>query len=354
MSNSTGNMSTTTKAMSFNDMVYDMSLNFQRNVNYFVMPCICIIGVAFNLFCCYVFLHSSFRTKMYRLLFWVSFFHASALSIMIFLPIITTKNWYYAFSLSTAVYRLVFRPWLHNTLSMCALMCNLAVSWDRYILVSRKCNCFCSRIPHFALAVAFFFISAPCFMFVFFAYYIGNKKNPQLPDEKFYTLIYSDFGKSQNFNIVRIIMFGIRDLVAWIVFVIINTLLVLETKKHFNKKKRLVGAQPSTLVPSVVGESTGKKADTPKKSETEKAENRVTMMVLYSSIVLIIGRVPNMVQILFFIFNPITGINIFVFNICAILLFSSYTVQIFIYYFFDKNFNTFVKNNVFKKLFCRR
>ena len=83
------------------------------------------------------------------------------------------------------------------------------------------------------------------------------------------------------------------------------------------------------------------------KNESEQAEIRTTIMILVSSIVLILGRLPYFIQLVMFIQN--TGVSaLFTNTISFITSFLSFSVQFFIYYFFDKNFKK-IFSEFFKK-----
>lgn len=230
---------------------------FQRDSNNFIHPPICLVGFIINIFCCLIFISPKFKNlNMYFYLFCCSFCHAAALCIMIFQPLVATTDLGVLRSLGTTVYRLYFRAWLHNTFSMCSLLCNLAVSWDRYILVSQRCKCFVTKIPPTIIVGTFWVFSALCFIYTFFAYDITEHSSSR-PDNKLFTLAYTEFGRSVGFNIVRIVMFGTRDFIIWIVYVSINIMLLLATKKHMNKKKAMTkNYQMSTIQGSTIGNPT--------------------------------------------------------------------------------------------------
>nr|QVK45826.1 G protein-coupled receptor [Proales similis] len=316
--------------------------NFEDLMFLYFHPGISIFGFVCNLICLAVFLTPRFRkNNMYVMMGAASFFYAAALGIMMGLPSIRTEvRWSY----SVAVYRLYFRPWLHNTFSMCALCCNIAVSWDRYVLIGRRFKCSCTQIPPILLMIIFFIVSAILFGFVLFAYTVS-------PHPLGFSLLYTDFGNSAEVFIVRVIAFGTRDILLWIVFVFINTLLVIETKRHMSKKKALAGAKSEAT--STNTDNAGKTEAAASKSASEKAERRVTNMVLVNSLILVLGRTPHAVQIMFYFLSgpELIAVRSYFNSISTLIILASYSLNLFIFWMYDKNFKGFIKE-VLGKLKC--
>jgi hypothetical protein len=336
-------------------------------------PIFSYIGCITNLICCVVFMNEKFRkTKMYQLLFWVSLNYALALAICIFYPIFHSVDPIISTSYSSVIYRWLIRTWVYNSFIMTGLLCNLAVSWDRYILISQKCRCFCGKIPVLALVGVFYLFSFSSFFFPAFAYRPVNFVN----NTEFWTLDYTDFGRSNGFTIVRIFMFGLRDIIVWICFIFINAMLVYKTKKHMTKKITLTKSnaridQKDTPSINVNDKTLAQKNSSinysksenmlskdltvvlrrdaiKRKNTSNKTELRITIMVIVSSCVLILGRLPYFGQLIFYFIEAGDLYKIQSTFFSFIFAFISYNLQIFSFYFFDKNFKIYIREKMSK------
>lgn len=337
--------------------IVEISKVYSRvNIRY-IMPAICAVGIVTNLICCVIFLMPKFKLKIYKLLFWKSLFHLAALLIQVFTPVVSGSKVSNTFA--TTVYRWVIRTWVFNGFCMAALLCNLAVSFDRVIMISKKCDCFCSKIPEIVLVVVFLVLSLACFFFPFFAYYIVHPKN-QPPG--YYTLQYTDWGNSFSFFQVRIAMFGLRDVILWFFFVLVNVWLVYEARKMFQRKAALLTkavTHPQKETTLAIEESNARKTSNQCSPETshvkshpkslsDRAERRMTIMTIVMSIVLAVGQMPYFWNILLYgIFynagNPYrNGVTSFLNHLAFDMIYVSFAVSVFIYYFFDKNFKSVI------------
>jgi hypothetical protein len=333
--------------------------------NLVLAPVVSGIGFFLNLVCCGVFLTANFKMRMYKLLFWTSFFHAFALLIQTFQPILLDVPLGYSFG--ACVYRMALRTWIYNAFTMTALLCNIAVSFDRYIMVSRKCKCFCSNIPVYVLVGIFLVFSLACFCFPMFAYYIGPWTS-DLGNEYFW-VYYTDFAFSPGFDYIRFVMFGFRDCVLWFTFVIINVMLLLETKKHFRNHKRLTlgfgkksyGPGQSTAAstsPTALQANQAAQNNTRADSEKNRAERRITLMVVVTSVVLIFGQVTYFIAIMcttlthFTVPSPsyyFRGATSLIYTTSILSNQIGYSVLFFVFFFFDKNFKGFIVQKIFRK-----
>jgi hypothetical protein len=345
-------------------------------INYvFLAPVICGIGFILNMIACGIFMTAEFKLKMYRLLFWTSFFHGVALLVQTLEPITQLDSTYA--SHFEAVYRMAIRTWIYNAFTMTALLCNVAVSFDRYIMVSKRCECFFSKIPVLVLVSVFFLISLACFCFPMFAYYI--KLYISESGREYFWLYYTDFGYSDGFSDVRIVMYGFRDCILWFIFVVINVLLLFETRKHFRNKKRLrVGFENNNATTtqnntaatlqtasrlnnrltrkSLVAQTNATQVrGNLKRTDAEKAEIRITRMTIVTSVVLIFGQVSYFINILcttitgFTNSSPTMYLNAVLRFINTIAILSNevaYAALFFVFYFFDKNFKGFILKKI--------
>jgi hypothetical protein len=325
-------------------------------MNYtYLTPVVSLIGFILNSISCGIFLTADFKIRMYRLLFWTSFFHAFALLIQVFEPISQNpEHSPVAGSFIAAVYIMAIRTWIYNALTMTALLCNIAVSFERYIVISRKCKCFCTNIPVYVLVGIFLVFSLACFCFPLIAYYIG----PWTSDlgNTYFWVYYSDFGNTLGFDHFKIVMFGLRDCILWIVFVTINVMLLFETRKHFRSRRRLTQG---------IGHKTGQNKTTStvqaasnpvqvnqaaRNNEQNNAERRITLMVIVMSVVLIFGQVSYFISILFariVIYAELvvpSAINRIILTTAILSNVVGYSVLFFIFIAFDKNFKRFIMN----------
>lgn len=322
--------------------------------NNYIISAICSFGIVTNIICCIVFLLPKFKIKIYQFLFWKSFFHLAGLLIQVFTPVIYSSS--LGNTYATTLYRWVFRTWVYNSFCMAALFCNLAVSFDRLIMISKKCDCFLSRVPVLVLLVAFFVFSLACFFFPLFTYYIAPGSPEYYPDGGAYQLYYTEWGRSLGNTIVRITMFSLRDIVLWILFVVVNVILLYEARKVFRRKANMTAA----TVHVVSGTLDRKQSDTPlSKSKGNKmsnqAERRMTNMTVVMSAVLAFGQMPYAITIIMWgvwyssSTDYTNGISVMLNHLAFDMLYFSFGVSIFIYYFFDKNFKTTI-DDFFKKI----
>ncbi len=112
---------------------------------------------------------SKFNSRTYRLLFWSTFFYGVALLIRAFEPVTVIEP--ISYSYSTQVYKMGFRTWLYNSVAMTALLTNLAVSFDRYLLITNRFQTCCTKIPVLVLICIFFILCLGCFCFPLYVYY---------------------------------------------------------------------------------------------------------------------------------------------------------------------------------------
>jgi hypothetical protein len=173
--------------------------------------------------------------RIYRLLFWSTLFYDVALFIRAFEPV--TQFEPVSDSYGAQCYKMGFRTWLYNSAAMTALLTNLAGSFDRYTLITNKCQCCCTKMPVLALVGIFLVFSLACFCF--HTYFVVHHQLAKT-GESYFSLDYTSFGKTIGPDVIRIFMFGFRDCVLWFAFVIINVLLIFETKRCMQKKAILV------------------------------------------------------------------------------------------------------------------
>lgn len=318
------------------------------NLNY-IVPSICAFGIITNIICCLIFTAPVFKLRMYHLLLSVTSFQTIALLMQVFTPVVTSKNDAISHSYATTVYRMGFRTWLYNAFAMCSLLLNLAVSFDRYIMISRKCNCFLSKVPVTVLIIVFCSVSLACFSFPMFSYYIAC--DPASNGTYFY-LDNTPFGNSAGFVEIRLAMFFLRDFVIWLIFVVINVMLFYETKKYMNKKKALVSkGRPSTVGTQVQAESASRGGSRGKERQSDQVEMKMAIMIIVMSSVIAVGQMPYFIGIVllavgFYAYIPqraaFDSLQNFVNNIGFTCLYTSFSVNIFLYYFFDRNFENYV------------
>jgi hypothetical protein len=198
-----------------------------------------------------------------------------------------------------------------------------------------------------------------------FVYYISKYYTEN--GNEYFNLAYTDFGLSEGFDNIRIVMFGFRDCILWFVFVTINVMLLLETRKHFRIKKRLrasfvningpIENNISPALPASINHTNMSIEDNRKIVDMqlyndEKAEMGITRMVIITCVVQVFGQLTYFISILCTTitrYTEHTSWSWYLFYtlrfILAFAIFSNYvafSAQFFIFYFFDLNFKEFI------------
>ena len=138
-----------------------------------------------------------------------------------------------------------------------------------------------------------------------------------------YYVGYSEFGQHIGKKVFESIDSIIRDFICIALIVILNVLNLVFMKKAMKRKKSI-------------------STDNTTKSKAERAENRITIMVIFTGLVVILAHVPLM-----FYFLPIPALSLVVqsncfYDITAFFYDLAYFANFFLYFFF---------NNVFKQTF---
>lgn len=230
---------------------------------------------------------------------------------------------------------LVINNYIGRVTLLMSILLELAANFNRYRVITNKFTFFDKISIHLKILIIVFY----CFAFYIYIFFQENCLIPNeliLSNETMSYYIYVTNFTNTNLGIVLKFMHTfVRDVVCIILIMVLNILILIFMRQSFKRKRELAPNTPSSA------------AKIEQNRKLEKSENNLTYMILTSSLINILGHMVLFINLL-----PIDSIK---YNSCfnsvaPFLLYFSYSINFFVYYFFNKNFKRYFKINFIKIL----
>jgi hypothetical protein len=228
---------------------------------------------------------------------------------------------------------LVFNNYIGRISLLMSILLELAANFNRYRIITNK-FIFLNKI---SIYFKFLLIILYCFSFYV---YIFFQENCLIPDQSLnetmsYYIYVTNFTNTELGIGLKFMHTFIRDVICIILIMVLNIFTLIFMRQSFKRKRELAFNPQSS--------QSANKNDQNRK--LEKSENNLTYLVLTSSLINILGHI-----ILFINMLPINSIKSdSCFNsIAPFLLYFSYSINFFVYYFFNKHFKSYFKTNLIK------
>ena len=231
------------------------------------------------------------------------------------------------------VFNLVVLLYFGFITHLLSILFELAANIDRYFTININFR-WCNRITYKQVTLVLILYSFAFYIFKFW----GIQIETQLINNT--TLIYNlddtKFNLSNLGIVINFIHSIVRDGLCVLVMFAFNVLTLIKMKKHFDKKNSLI-SNPFMRVKI-------------KNRRKERTEMKLTVMILVTSLVAIIG---HGMMLMSYILKQSSKNKCFLFS-KDLLFHSSYTVNFVFYYFFNKSFRNVLKTFFIKLIKCFR
>jgi hypothetical protein len=326
-----------------------------------IIPTISTFGFTFNFLSVLVLTNKIFKETMYKYLLANSLIDALYLFIIAFLPIARCFD---MCNLSSQrlpkLYELYAFLFSTHVLSTVSTLTSVSVALDRYLSVSKINRC--KWKFNIKLMLGFYFIFAVLNQLPTIIAFkvVEDLKNTTWDAIQFHNhdhnrshfiLGPTKFGESKEAKLLIIVLQVNINLTPTTLIIIVNILLLLKLRRQALVSKQLqqnnffmiYSKQICSLVNSSTVSSDISNIEFNRNKRTSdmrtKVEQNVTSMIIFISIVYVFGRFANTISaILFLFFNNKSEIHRLVILLCNIIEFSTYGMNIFIFYAFNKNF----------------
>ena len=285
----------------------------------YLMPLVSLIGILSNGLSTIIF-HNILSDKTKKFVFLYSFkclqakslYDLSLFLIHIFIPIYYVDS--SANSLGSIVWYIYFYNYGESVFLFVSNIFEIISMLDFYTIISNKSNI----IKQFRFIYVFLFVSIFGFLFnilILFRYQIVNTSNG-------YRDIKSNFYSTQLDRYLRFVETFIRDILSLMIIFLINLMMIVKMKKASVKRQSLKLVNSVNLI--------------------NKAHRKAFLMVFVVSLIYLIGRIPLMVYYLPFEKYE-TSLWQCYYNWSLLPYYLSYSLNIFIYYFYNKHFRDYFK-----------
>jgi hypothetical protein len=307
--------------ISNNQTKIDIPQNTMCNFNVlmvYLMPIVSLIGIVSNGLSTIIF-YKIVSDKTKNFVFYYSFKCLQAKSfydlclflVHIFIPI------YYNESSNSLISLIWFIYFFHYGESLFLLGSNIFEIISMigfYTIISKKTN----KIKRLRFVYLFIFVSIASILFnilILFRYFIANTSDG-------YQFIKSNFYLMELDKYIRFIETFIRDILSLMIIILINLLMIINIKHASVKRKALKINASENLI--------------------KKAHRKAFLMVFVVSLIYLIGRIPLMIYYLPFEKFDTSLWQCF-YNWSLLPYYLSYTLNIFIYHFYNKHFRDYFK-----------
>ena len=231
-------------------------------------------------------------------------------------------------------YGYTFVAYANRPATLLSIICEVGATFDRYRTSTNKFKIF-DKISFWIKITLMIVFTLIYYLYWVFAFRCTlssveriNATNESMEMDS-YSFEYNDFGKSISFKSLNLVSRMIRDLAFGCILIILNVLTLIFMRQVFIKKRQL---KATSTHANVLLETT----------RDEKAERKITFMVITTSLVVIVGHIPRFV----YSFEVSIGVadTKCISAISNVLLDLSYAVSFFFYLIFLSDFRMFFKN----------
>jgi hypothetical protein len=315
----------------------------------YLIPIIACIGFILNLICFVVLFHPKLMANAYKYLIFKTIAHLTTLALTCLSPLIYCSSCQISTSFGAQIIRIYFLIFLNNSSYTLSGLIEIALAYNR-IALFRKSSKWSINISLNSLLAIFLVASFIINLPNLFANVIINRQ-PGV-----YLTIKNEFGISTWFKIYTISLNFIHTFLAFVILVVLNSLVVFEFKKYMYRRNNLIklinvtkSKMKSQARNSEYSQSALAKIEKARKKEKnshkriKKAELNFTVMTCFCSMFFTISRFALMIfaitsQIFPFDLNNVglfnTYFSVIVYSFQLIYFSSSF----FIYLTFNKKF----------------
>lgn len=257
-----------------------------------------------------------------------------------------------------AVYYVLIIEYFTSVLALFNILLQISLSFERYLLL--KNSKFYKKISAKYVLIILFVISAIYYSPVFSFYSITPVQNG---NSTFVTYKSTGFFNANSGKILNSFLAFMRIILSTLGIFVMNIFTLIEFSKRVNLKKlRKIGMsqntnslQMITIIErtttfknglSTVDESISSKSD---KNVDSRAKYNITLLIIFITLTNAVGNTPYAGYRIFVSFMSVPSL---VGSIVSYILLLSHGINIFIYYFFNKNFKE-IFVIYFKKIFKR-
>ena len=218
--------------------------------------------------------------------------------------------------------------------TLLSIMCEVGATFSRYRTTTNKFKIL-NKISFKIKIILIVVFTLIYYLYWLFAFKC-NSYNPLDPTSNVTTefhFFYNDFGESVYFKSLNLGSRIIRDLFFGFILIVLNVLTLVFMRQVFIRKRRLKATSSNVLQET---------------TREDKAETKISLMVITTSLVVIVGHIPRFV----YSFEVLIGIeNTHCISAISNVLFDlSYAVNFFFYLFFLDDFRNYFKNFAFKTI----
>ena len=300
---------------------YDFNIIFWKYI-YIVISC---FGFILNTICVIAFLRAKFlKTDLFKYLFIKSICDTFIFirNIIHYTAENCGKSCFLVASYEICLIRYIIYHYFTRIIFLVSMFCDLATILDRYVVITNRLQVL-NKI-HIKIKILSVFIYGS--LFYIYVLFDGNCYQEK---ENYTNITYFSFAK-KNFRetgygaVLEVIHATIRDVICILLIALFNILTFVYLRNSFKMNKN--------------NTKTGS-------SNKQKAENNLTYMIITTSCINIVGHF-----LLFVNYLPIDQIinNICMKTLSTMLLFLSFSINFFSYYWFNNHFKNYINFNCAK------
>jgi hypothetical protein len=305
-------------------------INFVYKVTYVIVPIINIMSFLMNFICVLVFLkvlknkrsanEPASSSIMYKYLLLKSICDTVS-SIIQMTVLIFKENNYYGY-LIRSIWSLVFYLYFSQSFYLASGFFEIAATFNCAVSIENKLKWLQTKLSFYITTIGLF---AFCFVYQSFYFIFKHIQTKELINNSTVTIFYfiNDsflyYKTEQNFEFSTSI---IRDLVCLLILIILNAFILFKMIQIRRRRSHLQSNSQSA-----------------NQLNSRRAEHRKIKMILFLFIVYALGHLPFTLVHLNLL-DPI--IRNYVIYYAKIFLAISYSTSFFIYFFFDKKFNSVI------------
>jgi hypothetical protein len=326
----------------------------------YVIPIVSLIGFLLSILCFFIFLNKEFKEVLYKYLKVESLLISMNLFIQIFRPVYFYNASYFSKTLFSQIYSFYILYYFVSSLEMASFLLHIMSSLDFFLLISNLTQklTFYKKLNYKLVSVIIFLFSISIYIYIIFIKEIRSHDVLFIDSKDVilsYTIIYlsydTEFSKTTVKKIMEISVVVLRDGIFLLTLVILNIIIYLHVRSSIMKKRRMLNRDNGSMIKteaeaaSIDDLSINNHPTTinVKKSKSErknnKAQYKLTIMVIIGSLNCILGRLPILSD---FIVQNIIGWNdqVKLLNMYACLaVYVSYSINFFLYMYTNKRFN---------------
>lgn len=343
-----------------------------------IIPTVSVLGLIFNLISVVILSNKSFKETMYKFLLANSIIDSIYLFVISFLPIARCID---ICSLSSKFlpkfYELYGFLFMTHVLSTASSLTSVSVAYDRFFSLSKINRCKWKFNVKLVLLFYFcfsFLNQLPTILSFKLSKDVTNYSNSHFhydeanANKTHFHITLTKFGESREAKLLIIILQVNINLTPTTLVIIANILLLLKLRRQAFRQKQLQrkmffsrqNASDIQMISFNFNGSSDSQSDFENdrnnifSKRNSKIERNLTSMIVIMSMIYVFGRFANTISAtLFLFFNRHAGLIRLLILLCNVVEFSTYGMNLFVFYAFDKNFSR-ILNKHFDRLLKNR